>query len=253
MNLAYRELTSEYRSQMNVPEKRTSCGILFYFVAAVLVVGVFVALLLPSVGSRPASRRMKCSNNLKVIGLALHYYHDEFGTFPPAYTVDQDGSPLHSWRTLLLPYLEQEGLHSKIKWDEPWDSIHNRQFAEVHLPVYSCPKGDGGLSYLAVVTSGSMFEGAHATSISEITDGTSTTAAVVEVNPVPNGWMEPVDFDQRELDRVLAEGLTSPHPGGCLALLADGSVHFIAATINHQTFEGLLTLAGGEKLDSSDY
>jgi len=138
---------------MSVPEKQVGCGIFVYLVAAILVIGVFVALLLPSVGSRPASKRMQCFNNLKVIGLALHNYHDKFGTFPPAYTVDQDGTPLHSWRTLLLPYLEEEQLYAQIRLDEPWDSIHNRQFADVQLSVYSCPKGNGGLSYLAVATS----------------------------------------------------------------------------------------------------
>ena len=183
----------------------------------------------------------------------LHNYHDEFGTFPPAYTVDQDGSPLHSWRTLLLPYLEQEGLYTKIKLDEPWDSIHNRQFAEVKLSCYACPKGNGGLSYLAVATPGSLFEGANTSSFSDNIDGTSNTVAVIEVNPRPNSWMQPVDFDQRELDRVLAEGPSSQHPGGTQVLFADGSVRFISATIDGQTFEALLTRAGGEKLDSSDY
>jgi hypothetical protein len=236
---------------MNEPEKQTSCGVLLYFVAAILVVGVSVALLLPPLVCRDP--RMSCMYNLKAIGLALHNYHDVFGTFPPAYTVDQDDNPLHSWRTLLLPYLEQEVLYKQIKLDEPWDSVHNRQFAEVKLPVYTCPKADGGLSYLAVATAGSLFEGAHASSFTDITDGTSNTIAVIEVNPRTNSWMQSVDFDQRELDQVLAEGLSSLHPGGTQVLVADGSVRFIAATIAHQTFEALLTRAGDEQIDSSDY
>lgn len=65
--------------------------------------------------------------------------------------------------------------------------------------------------------------------------------------------MQPVDFDQRELDRVLAEGPSSQHPGGTQVLFADGSVRFISATIKRETFEALLTRAGGELLDNSDY
>lgn len=237
---------------MDVPEKRTSCGVLLYFVAAIVVVGFFVALLLPSVQVH-RDPRMPCFNNLKLIGLALHNYHDVFGTFPPAYTVDQDGNPLHSWRTLLLPYLEQDLLYKQIKLDEPWDSDHNRQFAKEQLSVYSCPKGDGGLSYLAVATSGSLFEGGHASSFSDITDGTSNTIAVIEVNSRPSSWLQPADFDQRELERVLAEGLSSQHPGGTQVLFADGSVRFIAATINRETFEALLTRTGDEQVDNLDY
>ncbi len=46
---------------------------------------------------------MECSNNMKQIALALHNYHDTYRTFP-AYTVDGNGQPLHSWRTLILPF-----------------------------------------------------------------------------------------------------------------------------------------------------
>lgn len=237
---------------MNVPEKRANWEVLSYLVAVILVVGVFVALLLPSVQVH-RDPRMPCFNNLKLIGVALHNYHDVFGTLPPAYTVDQDGRPLHNWRTLLLPYLEQDVLYKQIKLDEPWDSVHNRQFADVKLPCYACPKGDGGLSYLAVVTPGSLFEEPNMSSISDITDGTSNTIAVIEVNPRRISWMQLVDFDQRELDRVLSEGLSSPHPGCSLVLFADASTRIIAATIDSQMFEALLTRAGGEQIDSSDY
>src|SRR5262245_60216991 len=73
------------------------------------VIAIIVGLLLPARrGSSGGGRRMYCSNNLKQIGLALHNYHDKYGALPPAYTVDEDGKPLHSWRTLILPFMEQQ-------------------------------------------------------------------------------------------------------------------------------------------------
>ncbi|MEZ6144785.1 MAG: DUF1559 domain-containing protein [Planctomycetaceae bacterium] len=59
----------------------------------------------PLVSQPRSSRHLQCKNNLKQIMLALHNYHDDFGTFPPAYTVDENGKRMHSWRTLIWPYL----------------------------------------------------------------------------------------------------------------------------------------------------
>ena len=67
---------------------------------------VFVALLLPRVGSRPVSPGVQCQSNLSRLGLAFRQYHDDYGSFPPAYLVGADGNPMHSWRVLLLPYLQ---------------------------------------------------------------------------------------------------------------------------------------------------
>ena len=74
-----------------------------------------IALMLPAQRrAREPARRSQCKNNLKQIGLALHNYHETYGAFPPAYTVDADGKRLHSWRTLILPYLDQAPLYDKI-------------------------------------------------------------------------------------------------------------------------------------------
>src|SRR5262245_15742705 len=75
--------------------------------------------------SPEAARRMQCSNHLKQIGLALQNYHDTFGSFPPAYIADSKGQPIHSWRVLILPFIEQRQLYDKYRFDEPWDGPNN--------------------------------------------------------------------------------------------------------------------------------
>src|SRR5690606_17767117 len=76
--------------------------------------GILVALLLPAVQSaRETARRVQCANNLKQIGLAMHNYMDVNGAFPPAYLADSDGKPMHSWRVLILPYMEHRSLYDR--------------------------------------------------------------------------------------------------------------------------------------------
>src|SRR5262245_46299640 len=81
---------------------------LLELLVVVAVIGILIALLLPATRSaRPAARRAQCTNNLKQIALALRSYEQDHKALPPAYTVDESGRPLHSWRTLILPHLEQ--------------------------------------------------------------------------------------------------------------------------------------------------
>ena len=111
-----------------IPKKRAGrgCGC----VQVLLVLGIIVVLLvlfLPftSAVPRPAARRAQCTNNLKQIGLALHEYVQEYDALPPAFTVDAQGRPLHSWRTLILPFLEQEALYKTIDLSKPWNDPAN--------------------------------------------------------------------------------------------------------------------------------
>ena len=50
---------------------------------------------------------LQCTNNLKQIAAALQAYHQANGCFPPAYIADKSGKPMHSWRVLILPYLDR--------------------------------------------------------------------------------------------------------------------------------------------------
>ena len=110
------------------------CRLLFWIGAGICIL-LLIALLLPAVRTGPrASCRMSCSNNLKQIALAMHNYHDVHGCFPPAYTTDENGRPMHSWRIFLLPYIEQQHLYDQYDFDQPWDSPHNMEVARQMPP-----------------------------------------------------------------------------------------------------------------------
>ena len=237
---------------------RMSTGVVVGLVLAVGAVvvlgcgGILVALLLPAVqAAREAARRMECSNNLKQIGLALHNYADKYNSFPPAYTVDQNGKPLHSWRTLILPFLEQEPLYRQIDLNEPWDSPKNLAISQIRIKVFVCPS-DPDMSahtcYMAVTGRGALFEGDKGPRFADVTDGTSNTLMVVEVEGISANWMEPKDIDIEQFVTSTGGpgGPGAKHPGGFNVLFADGSVRFLRDATDPATKRALSTRAGGE-------
>lgn len=225
-------------------------------VAAVMLVcgGIGAALLLPAVQqAREAARRSKCKNNLLQIGLALHNYHDTYGCFPPAYIADADGRPLHSWRVLILPYIDEAPLYNQYKFSEPWDGPNNSRLLASMPPVYACPSHAGPpgttTAYVAVFGDDCIFQGAEATKMGDILDGSSNTLVVGETTGANIPWMKPEDVDVGKHPSIGDKsGLSSHHTGGAHFLSADGTVRFISQNINQKTLDALFTRAGGEQV-----
>lgn len=219
--------------------------IILQLIGVAAVVSILIVMLLPAVqrGREPA-RRTQCKNNLKQIGLALQQYHDTYGSFPPAYTVDADGKRLHSWRTLILPFIDQSALYNKIDLSKAWDDPVNEVFAKMMLPTYRCPAAKGppnNAYYVAIVGTDTCFPGVASRSLAEIKDGTSQTLAVLEVNAenaVP--WMSPMDVDEQYLLNVGPKSKVT-HPGGQYALAADGTVRFLSDNLKISTRRALMT------------
>ncbi|TWU08671.1 hypothetical protein CA54_39070 [Symmachiella macrocystis] len=222
------------------------------FLVTIGIIALLVALLLPATrGGRQAARRTQCRNHLKQIGLAMHNYHDVYGSFPPAYTVDADGKPLHSWRTLILPFMDQAALYYKIDLSKPWDDPANAEARATVVPTFVCPTTElepTQTVYLAVVTPDSCLRPNEPRPISEITDGTSNTILVME-SPMNASvpWMAPWDADARLMLSPKSED-DLHHTGGSLHLFADGSVQFISSDTETATLRGLITPAGGEEV-----
>jgi type II secretory pathway pseudopilin PulG len=227
------------------------CGIVM-----LMAIGILIALLLPAFqGARQAARRMQCTNNMKQIGLALHNYHEAYQSLPPVYTTDENGKPLHSWRVLLLPYLEQQGLYEAIRLDEPWDSDYNKQFHDRTPFAFRCPSDPNAMpgmtSYSVVVgTESYPVDAEDSRSLSHIGDGLSNTVFLVE-RKRPVCWMDPmqeIPFETACMGVNVSafDGLGSNHTAGMNVCLFDGSVTFVSETVAPQTLRTLLTWNGGE-------
>ncbi len=221
-------------------------------VALFVCSGILVALLLPAVQqAREAARRTQCKNNLKQIGLALYNYHDTYGSFPPAVTYSADGQPMHSWRVLILPYLNEAPLYAQYNMNEPWNSPGNMAVTANMPAVYACPSNPegqlaGNTHYVALDGPRSVMNSRKPSRLRDIVDGTSNTLLVVEARNTAIRWSEPVDFDFSQANGSAPEGMSSFHFGGFHALFADGSIRFLSESLSPQTLQGLSTIDGGE-------
>jgi len=199
--------------------------------------------------TRQAARRTQCKNNLKQIGLALHNYHDKHDAFPPAYTVDETGKRLHSWRTLILPYMDQAALFETIDLSKPWDDPVNQQALETNIHTYACPSAGmstGHTTYLAITGPGYLFDGSEPKRIRDVKDGTSNTLMVIEVaQDQAIHWMSPNDADSQLLSSIGPDS-DFAHEGGFQAALVDGSVRFLSSSLPSETLRALTTIAGNE-------
>jgi hypothetical protein len=230
-------------------------------VSLVLVLGcggVVAAIIMPAIASaRTAARSMQSLNHEKQILLALHNYHDTYQTFPPAYIADKDGKPMTSWRVLILPFVEQQGLHAQYDFSKPWDSPENMAVAQNMPQVYRSPLETTNpqnrlhTSYLFFGGKGSVFEKSPV-SMNSIADGTSNTIILAEVNNSGVLWTQPTDLDAAQLDFVIRSTkdgrpgqLNTDSPRGLNVGFMDGSVRVLPKSTNPADIKSAVDPADG--------
>ncbi len=200
--------------------------------------GVLIGMLLPAVQQvRAAARRVQALNNLRQMALALLNYESAHGHFPPAYTVDDDGNPLLSWRVTILPFLEQNELYQQFHLDEPWDSPHNRALADQMPEVFSHPSyalTGNKTVFVAPVGEDSILSPGpidfpdKGNEIASITDGLSNTAMVTTVNEANAVvWTSPEDLAYNDLEDEQLTAAVSGYLSQTQTVLGDGSTHTI--------------------------
>lgn len=228
--------------------KGTAGSVVMWSTLTVGVVAIVATCFLPFVRvDGQATHRTHCRINLRQIALGLHNYHDVYDTFPPAYTVDDNGQPLHSWRTLILPYLDRAELYKSVDLSKPWDDPANAAVSEQTPWVYRCLTADipdGCTTYLGVAAPGGIFEKGRQTKLSEIVDGPENTLMVIEVEhdqAVP--WMAPRD-DQGLFLLLLNEEMAMSHSDGAQGVMADGSLYVLPADADRQTVKPLISIRG---------
>lgn len=196
-------------------------------------------------------RATNCEERFAAIGEAFYTYHNEHSAFPPAYTTDEQGNRLHSWRTLILPYLGYGDLYSQIDLTKPWDHPVNEKLAEQIPEIYQCVSSElppGMTRVVSVADPEGVMPGIVPIQRSQIKDGLKMTLIAIETNS-SNAvqWMCPKDLDSRSyINGVPDPTISKVHSGGHHTLLADGSVFFMPQRLSPKIRQAFLTIDGRE-------
>ena len=217
----------------------------------VAAVPTLIGMLLPAVqATRGAARRVQGMNNLKQMALACLNYESAHMHFPKQANYDDDGKPLLSWRVHILPFIEENELYEQFHLDEPWDSEHNKKLIAKMPAVYDSPAvavAKGKTVYLGISGKGGVFSEKE-TNFGAITDGSSNTALIVEVDPESAvEWTKPQDYEVDPENPL--KGLGNVHAGGFNTAFCDGSTHFISNSLDPEMWENLTQMNDGNVVD----
>lgn len=124
---------------------------LIELLVVIAIIAILIGLLLPAVQKvREAASRMKCQNNLKQLGIAMHSFHDTNGSFPRtsyggSAIIGHDGNAWQNWWRYsasyrILPYIEQDNLYRRFVFDGgDWTATQYNGTFLVRLDTFICP------------------------------------------------------------------------------------------------------------------
>jgi prepilin-type N-terminal cleavage/methylation domain-containing protein/prepilin-type processing-associated H-X9-DG protein len=112
---------------------------LIELLVVIAIIGVLIGLLLPAIQKvREAAARIKCANNLKQMGLAMHNCESANRVLPPSGYFPV-GGPNLTWSASarLLPFIEQDNLYRQIDFNTPYSAQPN--VSCMRISVLVCP------------------------------------------------------------------------------------------------------------------
>jgi type II secretory pathway pseudopilin PulG len=260
----------------------------YYLFATTLIAIVLLAMGFASlVGySTRAARVMSSRNNLKQVVLGITNYTAQHGQLPRHALHDATGNPVHSWRTLVTPYLV--GVDQLYRWDQPWDGPYNIRLArglaiQVDAPPldesgqrafktmgpydgpvdYAWPfrtaetvgQSDFRAHFFAIVGDETAWPRSRAIDFDDIADGVANTIILAESHTLDAFWSQPVDlnFDQMTfiVNDSVGPGIGSPRELGPLVAFTDGAIFHLNPNVSPELVRALLTANGGETIDRS--
>jgi len=226
---------------MNGKRRPTRYRLLLFALAATTLFALAILVLLPVWNPCLDTER---AGRLRAVSLALRNYHSAYGSLPPAYVVDRNGSPMHSWRVLLLPFLGQEKLYERYDFQEPWNGPHNRLLEKDIPGVYRDTGWGGGKTagVFAVVGAHTAWPGAKPISDRDMANRLAFTVLLVSRRNSNVSWMEPRDLTVDDLLASVRDGDKIGNRNRIFCAFADDHIERLANDASNEHLRALVEI-----------
>lgn len=236
--------------------RRNAASRAIWFVIALVCVGLCLLLYSAVRMAREAALASNAKSPLNQLQLAFQNYHSVYGCFPPAYVVDDSGRPMHSWRALILPYIDSGNLYERYDFSEPWNGPKNNTLADQMPPMFHCPTEPASsthTNYVVIVGPETAFPGAHSTSRDDFEDGLDNTILLAEIANSNIAWLEPRDLDVDTMSYVINDksrpSISTSRSNGPYIVFADRiQTHTLTPFLSADVLRRLTTIKGHEPL-----
>jgi hypothetical protein len=202
---------------------------------------------------------LQCNGQSFQLNWALRYYEETHNHFPSAYTIDQEGTKMHSWRALFITNWKEIGDYDfRYDFKEPWNSIHNKRLMDNRFRnTFICPcdynarRNPHLADYFVVVGDKTLFPGAKTRSYHpKNEESRSNTILMAESNTMNTEWLEPKDLEYDTMSFTINDptrpSISSGHAQGPHVGMADGSVRSLSNNISPDVLKAMLTVHDDE-------
>lgn len=229
----------------------------------ILCIGVVLVILVALANAVRNARRMAIAlsseSRLNQMQLAFHNYHDAHGQFPPGFIADDNGMPMHSWRVLILPFIEQQALYDAYDFSEPWNGPNNSKLLnQMPCSFHTASERESNTFTNIVVITGpeTAFPGSASTKIADFVDGLENTILLTEISNSNVPWLQPRDIDTQVSNSLLNDPETlsissAPWRLPCVVFADRIAAYAVRDEIPPEALRALTTVAGNEPVTRS--
>jgi len=207
-----------------------------------------------AIEARKHAQALSCQGHLKWLGVSIFQYNQLDGHLPPAHIDAPDGSRMHSWRALIDAMGRDQSESILYDFRERWNGPGNEKFADHRGTEFACPcdpdtqQNKRLTNYFVVDGRNTPFPGSRSRSIIDPEDyeSRSNNILVAEARGLGIEWLEPRDLDYDTMSFTLnnrnSASISSLHPGGAAACMAEGSVQFLNQDISADVLKTMLNI-----------